>query len=304
MDRSRSTTDPSDSATFYPEDEASSSQGHPTSFSYLPPGAPPWPTTVPQQLPYVVEAAPAPQVAAVPAARTGAKPRRSVASILSIIAVLILTPLLGAAATFGILYYNGAFAANTPAHNSASKTTDTQTTAGATPTAVQQVTSLPAATSYKQDKETTMNLSLEYPSDWTAGPIDQSGDPIALPIQAPQQYGINFVVTRFSSSTSSTITNADEVNSVHIQALAKLQGVHTVTNVTVANTQPTIGGTKWAQKEATFMDSSNAKIHFTTITALHNKDYYSIYFFVPDTLYQDAMQKYLQHMLNSLQFLS
>ena len=43
-------------------------------------------------------------------------------------------------------------------------------------------------------------------------------------------------------------------------------------------------------------------MHFATISVQHNKLYYTILLLIPDVYYDEAMQKYIQPMLDSLQF--
>ncbi len=95
-----------DSATTCHQCGTATQQGQPTTFSYLPVGTPPWPTTVPARLPYGLES---PSVAPVTSATTSqtGKPRRSARSVLLAIAVLVLIPILGSAFTLPILYLYG-----------------------------------------------------------------------------------------------------------------------------------------------------------------------------------------------------
>src|SRR5213080_2658383 len=86
----------------------------PATFSYLPAGAPAWPTTVPQMPLYraAANAETTQEDANLSAGKIVPGPRRSARSILVIIALLILVPLIGAGATLGMLWANGQFSAN------------------------------------------------------------------------------------------------------------------------------------------------------------------------------------------------
>ena len=84
----------------------------PATFSYLPPGTPAWPTTIPQK----------PSTIAGTSAQTAQqkekesisstkplsdRPKRSARTVLMITALFILVPLVGIGATLGMLWFNG-----------------------------------------------------------------------------------------------------------------------------------------------------------------------------------------------------
>src|SRR5258706_16468283 len=81
-----------------------------TAFSYLPEGTPAWPTTAPQS-PFYTPGATS-EVSAQgdePPFKAGpAKRRRSTRSILLLVAIFVLTPVVGILATLGTLWTNGA----------------------------------------------------------------------------------------------------------------------------------------------------------------------------------------------------
>jgi hypothetical protein len=293
-----------------PENYTPTSQERPATFSYLPAGTPPWPTTVPQNVPGVVAAsATQSQRAAQAKADEESKPRNTVRGVLSVIAVLILAPIIGIMITFATV------ARPAPVTHAVSPTTSSsssQQTTDATPVATPATTSqgnqdqaLPTPTAFKTAKDTNVNISLQYPADWTAGDPKQSATAAFFNIVSQGQIGINFSVIHLNDSTSGTISNADQLNQLNIQQLSQVQSVSNIQNVQVTNNQPSIGGTKWIEKDATFLDgSSNTKIHFATISVQHGKSYYIIYFSMPDNIYSEAMKKYIEPMLNSVKFLS
>jgi hypothetical protein len=212
----------------------------------------------------------------------------------------VLAPLIGILITFATV--------GRPAHQATPvKTggTGSQQQSAATPApAANGAPSLPTPTSFKTAKDTNVNISLQYPSDWTQGSPNQTTNSNSLNIASQDQIGINFFVTHLSDSVSTSITNPDQLNQSNIQQLTQLQGVHNIQNVQATNTQPSIAGAKWIEKDATFLDASNIKTRFSTISAQHGKSYYVIYFFIPDSIYTEAMQKYISPILNSIKFLS
>jgi len=323
MKCSRCQTELSDSATSCPNcGQPTYRQGQPTGFSYLPAGTPPWPTTVPPRLPFVVDAAPAPNMGTqIAASKAPAQSGRSAGTIIAIIAVLILTPIIGTIATFAIMAANGSLAAPNDTGTSttntnvqptpiatfqAAPTTTTQGTPQGASTPSAQGTAQPASGNFKTTSNSDVNVSLLYPSSWTLQPQqpDQAGDTELAIGPSDSTSKTVFSIIRLSSTISSSFPSADALNSYNIDSLSKATGVHSLQKVQGSGQQPTIGGTKWVQQEAVFTDDSNQKIHFTTISVEHNKLYYTINFYAPDTNYSDSLQKYFTPMLNSLKFLS
>src|SRR5438876_9591704 len=96
----------SDTATFCP---TCGSTIRPVAFSYLPAGAPAWPTTIPPRPQYgtatMVPSLEEEKLSS--AAKPAARPRRSARSMLTILALLVLTSLVGVGATLGVLWANG-----------------------------------------------------------------------------------------------------------------------------------------------------------------------------------------------------
>jgi len=161
---------------------------------------------------------------------------------------------------------------------------------------------LPKPTPFKFTSDATMNISMQYPSDWTVGPADQSSDPIEYPITQPGHL-VRMYIARFSSNLSSQISGPDQLNSALIGQIS--QQFSGVTPIPIPNANPTIGSDQWMEQDATYMSQDHTKGHFTTMTVLHNhQNYYNINFVVPESLYQQAMQEYIQPMLISFKFIS
>jgi len=292
---SRCTTEVPAMATTCPQCGSSIPRGQSTTFSYLPPGTPPWPMRVPEKLPYYVEAKANESLPVIAKPDVKVRSRASFVArrVLSIVLILLVTPLLGVLATFGVLAAQGQFSPQPPslAHLPVS-------TATATPSA----NTLPQPSMFKPASDTSMNISLQYPSDWTVGPSDASGDPIEFPITQPNHL-VRMFIARYSTSLSSQIAGPDEVNSTLLGQMA--QQVTGVMSVPAPSSEPTIGNDQWAEQDATYLDQSNTRNHFTTITVLHDhQNYYNINFVVPQNLYSQAMQQYLQPIFSSLKFLS
>jgi hypothetical protein len=307
MQCSQCQTELPDSANACPQCGTANEQPHqPVMFSYLPVGTPPWPITVPQRPSY--ESAPA---AAVPASLSKSqetKPRRSLRSILLAIAILVLVPILGVTFTLTSLYFNGELFPKHTTAPSKTITNQTQATPAATPATQQtpgttQGNQLPAPASFSKTSDKDLNVSLQYPSDWQAGPPDKSSTTVAVGIYPSQKYVI-FVVERFLGSALAQITDTNSLNQATVNEIGSQVGATGMQNVPISNAKPTIGGAKWDEMDVTFSDTNGSKEYLTTISVLHNKSYYNITFLTLDSLHDEAMQKYIQPMLNSVQFLS
>lgn len=274
-----------------------------TTFSYLPAGTPAWPTSVPQKLPYVVDSALATQHPLTGTA-VATPPRRSVGKLLIPVAVVLLTLAVGTLGTLGILFSTGQLGSSHPTNARIATNTSPQK-AATNPTPAAQ-SSLPTPTSFKTAKDSGMNVSLQYPSTWTAGPSKQvTSDVMDYPVSPPTstQVRINLIIERYSTTASSSIQSAASLNSTNLTGLKQLQGVSDVQLQTPA-TQISIGGIKWDEQDAILTNSGNEKFHFIAYSVLHNNMYYSITTFSLNDYYSEAMQKYIQPILNSVQFLS
>jgi hypothetical protein len=113
---------------------------------------------------------------------------------------------------------------------------------------------------------------------------------------------MEFRIIRFSTSDSTSIANPNAANQASLQAFSQFQGVTNLTPTTSA--QPTIGGVQWNEQDATFTGPNNVQYDFVTVAVQHNKTYYEIFFYSPNSYFKEAVQKYFQPMLNSYKFLS
>lgn len=297
MNCSRCATELADNATFCPKCGLSTTPSLARSFSYLPPGTPPWPSSVPAQIPYVVDSKAAPLTVAPPTKTEGKGSSRVLAGV----AVLLLVPLLGAFATFGILYANGKVGAT-------QKTTKTSVTSTAIPSISQTPSNvLPAPTSFANtttSDNSTTQMSLKYPTDWKKQTMTQSSSFSGIDVYS-QQIGIEMQIGHYVSALTAQVENAAQLNQEVIQSLPN--NYSSVQPVTPTNATPTIANVLWDESDATFIDpqiSSTAVQHFTIITTKHNNLYYRITIFAPNGIYQEAIQKYIQPILDSVQFLS
>lgn len=291
----RCNADIPDSAMICPKCGSPAHQSVANTYTYLPAGTPPWPEAKPQRPPQ-------PLVPEQPVQPVIPK-KRSTGKILRTVAVLILTPLIGIAATLGVLYGQGQFPPRAAVVGAQSPST---INVAATPTAQPTGTTtnqLPNPTSFKQTSSTDLNVSIKYPSDWQANSLQKSTEGVSEDIES-QSLGIVFSIIRFSSSFNSQVNGPNDIVQNYLSNLSTAQGVNNLQTETSPNQQPTIAGTQWTELDGVFSDDNGNKIHTTVIAVEHNNTYYAIHTFLPEMYYQEATQKYIQPMLNSIQFLS
>lgn len=311
-----------DSATFCPRCGTPTSTS--TSFSYLPAGAPSWPATVPQSTSSTATAVKDPAQAATSVRSvTEAKPRRSVGSIFTAFLLLILSIVIGVGATFAILAATGSLGSTTTAPRqavhlptpiptptaAATGATGTGTpapgtgTPAATPTAGAQGNLLPLPGSFIVVKIAEVGVSMKYPSNWVQEKTQTTANFTAVELHPQQKIGIDFIIQRFSSTSSAQFSSADGVNKTVLQGYSTDAMLHNYQEIQPANPTPTIAGIQWSERDATFANSANDIIHVVTISVKHNNLYYNISYGAVNVTYNEAMQKYYSQMLSSFQFL-
>jgi len=285
----------------------------PATFSYLPPGTPAWPTTIPQK----------PSTIAGTSAQTAQqkekesisstkplsdRPKRSARTVLMITALFILVPLVGIGATLGMLWFNGELpikTVNASLSGPPPSAKQTPTSNASTPTAQAQTNRLPTPSSFQTTTVAAVGVTLKYPKEWIKDvPQSTSDNSIILSFHPQQASGIVLYVERFSSSTSAKLTSTNDVNQGILSAFQSTQGVNNLRPVSPPNPQLTIGGVQWDEQDATFSTNSGLQYHLTTIAVQYKQIYYDILYYAPAVVYNEAMQKYFQPMLNSLQFKS
>lgn len=262
-------------------------------FSYLPVGAPPWPTTVPQRL--TQSAASIATASALPAP----KARKPLSNVLLTIFVLVLIPLLGAAVTFTTLYTQGKIGNSAASH---APTTGQQ--AIPTPT-TQPGNQLPNPTSFKQISNADLNVSFKYPSNWNADAVQKASDASSFAQHiSNQQFGIDFFFIHFEPSQSSKFNGANDLDQQTMESLQAALGVSSIQPTTAQNQQPQIAGTTWTEQDGTFQDNAGNTYRILTISVEYKNAYYNITSLIPQVYYTEAAQKYFQPMLDSIKFLS
>ncbi len=281
-------------------------------FSYLPARAPAWPTTASQNLPYGagtnLQPAQFIQEEESPAVdKSAVAPKKSRLGIPAIIGLFIVSILIGGGLTLGILYANGQRLSFGPQPTQPPihlPTPAASSTPGSlTPTA--QGNQLPTPTAFQLASSSALGISLQYPADWVEDPSQQtnSGD-VFVRFHPQQPLNVVFIVERFSASNSSTFTGTSQINQANIQGFGAANNLSNAQMLTNTPQHRTIGGVSWDEQDATYPTSNGESFHVVSISVKHNKLYYTIIFFAPTNVYDEAVQKYYSQMLNTFHFTS
>ena len=276
-----------------------------STFSYLPAGTPPWPTTASATLPYhpagyvqkTIEPAPAPAV--VETARRQRKPGSL--GLPAVLLLLLVSILVGGGLAFGTLALQNRGNSSQPTPHIS--LTPAVRTPGATNTPSTQGTTLPTPTSFQPISNAAVGVATQYPSDWTADAPQKSTTSAIISVHPAQPNGIAISFERFTQATSATIKSTSDVNQGNFAQFQSIQSVSNFQAITSTTTQQTVGGAQWDEQDATF-SSNNILYHLTTIAVRYKQMYYDIVYFAPDSVYGQAVQKYFQPMLTSFKFLS
>ena len=283
-------------------------QVRPASFSYLPSGSPPWPATAAQGFSSMASSSATAQIArpmqesaGIPAARNVSTSRKSRLGIPLIIGLFLVSILVGGGATLGILYSSGRFSSDSNSQTSRPVIIPSPGSAGATPSA--QGTQLPNPGPAQTLNLSTLGVSVKFPSDWQkVGPSASSTNDLEVALRPQQQLGIDLHIRRDSATTSASYSTVIQANRANLTAFGQFQGVNNLRSTAAG--QRSVGGVQWGEQDATFTDSNNLPYNFVSISAKHNNLYYTIYFYMPNQYFTEAMQKYIQPILNSFKFLS
>ena len=285
----------------------------PVTFSYLPPGTPAWPTTIPQK-PLAIAGTTAHTVQQKEKESISstkplpARSKRSARTVLIITALFILVPLVGIGTTLGMLWFNSEIPVRTVKASLSVPTPSTQQTPGAsnasTPTAQAQTNQLPTPSSFQTATITEVGVTLKYPKEWIKDVPQSTTTSVVLAFHPQQKNGIDLFLERFTSASSAKLTSANDVNQNNLTSFQNAQGISNFHAITPSSSQVTVGGAQWDEQDATFSTTQGLVFRLTSIAVQHNQLYYDILFYAPGVVYNEAVQKYFQPMLNSLQFQS
>jgi zinc-ribbon domain len=283
----------------------------PASFSYLPAGVPAWPKEPLQSSQYRIGAPSEPDQHIVQgeersiASSSASTSKKTRLGIPAVIGLFILSILVGAGLTFGILYLNGQRLSIGPQPTLKPLQLPTQS-ASSTPTSqtpTPQGNQLPTPTAFQSATSKELGISLRFPSDWVQDPAQTttSGN-TSVSFHPQQNLPVSMYIAKLSSSVSAQVTNANEVNQANIQGFGSNNNLLNFKALTNTPQHRLIGGINWDEQDATYDTSNGLLIHVVSISVKHNAIYYNILFFAPSSAYDEAFQKYYSQMLNSFKF--
>ena len=283
----------------------------PATFSYLPTGVPLWPTEPLKSTQYSIGAPsePAPFIvqkeasSVVSSNTTSSKKTRL--GIPAIIGLFILSILIGGGLTFGILYLGGQRLSIGPQPTLKPLKLPTPI-ASSTPqsvTATPQSNQLPTPTAFQSATSKELGISLQFPSDWVQDPAQTTSSGNTTVSFHPQQnLPVSMFIARLSSAVSAQVTDTNEVNQANIQGFGSSNNLLNFKALTNTPQHRLIGGINWDEQDATYTTSTGLLIHVVSITVKRNAIYYNILYFAPDSVYDEAFQKYYSPMLNTIKF--
>jgi hypothetical protein len=216
--------------------------------------------------------------------------------------VLILAPLLGSCGTLTLLAVNGRVSLPHLADSLVHTAFPVQH-----PSSAARVPTLPTPKTFKLATDKAVNMSVRYPTDWTTNTQSLADGSRFIGITSPGQTTISFYLSHLPNSETATYADADLLDQENIQGLTQIENIRQVQFVKASDYRPTISGLTWSEQDATFITTENGTattVHYTSIAVQHQKSYYIIYFYLPASLYPQAMQKYFTPMLDSAKFLS
>jgi hypothetical protein len=281
-------------------------------YSYLPEGTPAWPSAV--QIPHLqanVDRAigSRPVVDASLSASEIARPApamRRARSWLVTIALLILSSLLGSGVVLASLWSNGYFARQAAQRAVTIPSGPSTTSIAGTSQTGSNV--LPTPSSFKplsQASSQSLGLTLSFPGDWQEGTLTTGSDGSkTLVLQPPASFSIPLGLFVAQWSNQDNIPDVNQLNNLLVVAFAQGSQLGTPQVLTNTPQQRSIGGVTWAEEDVSFPLNNNASLHLVTISVQYKGHYYSLQFFADGNVFDEAMQKYYDPMLNSLKFLS
>jgi hypothetical protein len=279
--------------------------------SYLPAGTPSWPSASQDfhgaALPAAaLQAIVMPSAAESPPAKE--RPRRA-GRMLSIIVLLLLSCVLGAGVSLAILWSNGALAPKATSRSVHLPSNSNSSSSAVTPVVTQTSgSSLPTPSSFKpmsSANSQSLGLTMDVPGDWQEGQLNtNSVGTKSLQLQPPQSVSspLGLAIIQLPTDANTVFTGASDVNQTLVQNFGQANQLGTPKVLTNTPSQRTIGGVSWTEEDATFALNNNGSLHVVTITVNHDDHYYTLQFFASGDVFDEAMQKYYNPMLESLQF--
>jgi hypothetical protein len=229
--------------------------------------------------------------------------RKRSLSIPAMLLLFFIAILVGGGVTFGLLQL-GKEPGQPPRPVTLNVTPAATTGAGQvspTPTTTDQ---LPTPSTYVNASSANVGLSFKYPSNWTLEPAQSTAQSNYLDLHPTTFSGFLLQIERFTPSGSTSFKSTGDVNTNNIEQIKSGSGLTNFQDVQPPSPQQKVAGVEWDEQDITFDNSDGVTFYFVTIAVNYKNLYYDIVYFAPQSVFSEAIQKYYQPMLSSLQFLT
>jgi hypothetical protein len=293
-----------------------------TAFSYLPAGAPRWPTTASPQLPATLavqtQKGPGGASSSAPGLRHNEKwerdrPGRKSGSlgVPMVLLLLFVSILVGSGLTYGVLTLQKLNSGPQPPTRGITIPTpvtpgaQTPTPGAGSPTPTTTGDQLPTPTSFKAGVSTDLGFSIQFPSDWVQDQTQQvTNGNKNVAFHPSTQLPVTLFIAQISAANSAQITDPASINTANIQGFGTNNNLPNPQFLTNTPTSRQVGGVNWVEADAVFAPSGGLSIHVVSLAVKHNVYYYNILYFAPTSAWDEAMAKYYTKMLDSFKFTS
>lgn len=317
----RCNTELSDSATICsqcgsPVSATSPLQTRTSTFSYLPVGAPQWPTTASPQMPYNIAGQTQRTNTHDPVASRDElepdRPRRKPGSLglPTVLLLLFVSILVGGGLSYGAVALQNRANGSQPTHvisltPAATTTPGTQSTTPGTqsPTPGATGDQLPTPLSFQHGVSPDLGFSIQFPTGWIQDKTQQGTNGNKdIAFHPSTQLLVTLFIAQISAANSAQITSTVDINTGNIQGFGTNSNLPSPQMLTNTPTSRKVGGVTWDEEDAVFTPTSGSAIHVVSLAVKHTVYYYNILFFAPTSAYDEAMAKYYTKMLDSFQF--
>jgi|GEM_PF-648076 len=288
-----------------------------STFSYLPTGAPQWPTTASPQALYQIAGQTQRSNAPV-ASRDELEPdrprrKRGSLSLPTVLLLLFVSILVGGGLSYGAVALQNRLNGSQQPTRVISLTPAATTTPGAqsptpgtqSPTPGTTGDQLPTPLSFQRGVSPDLGFSIQFPTGWVQDkPQQGTNGNKDIAFHPSTRLLVTLFIAQISAANSAQITSTTDINTANIQGFGTNSNLPSPQMLTNTPTSRTIGGVTWDEEDAVFTPTSGTAIHVVSLAVKHTVYYYNILYFAPSSAYDEAMAKYYTKMLDSFQFTS
>ncbi|MBX5449100.1 hypothetical protein [Thermogemmatispora sp.] len=278
-------------------------------YSYLPSDIPAWPRDAREIISPLLSASNPTAQAATAALPGQARSKQLLIRWLTVISVLLLSLLLGVGLTLGLLWAHGYFAPRAPVR-SVHLPSQTPSATAVTGSPSSSTNILPTPSSFKPlstANSQSLGLTMNLPQDWVESQLNTSTSGVKTLILTPPQslsIPLSLLIAQFPSDASQVFSSGHDLDQFLIQDFAQSNSLSSPQALANTPKVRTLGGQTWSEDDVSFLLNNNQSLHLVTLSVLYKQHYYSLEFYASGDVFDEAMQKYYNPMLDSLHFLS